>query len=412
MAMWSILLGIAYLGGEQFILFSAGARGYEIRKEDSPRLWNVIEEMTIASGLGRMPRVYIVDTLMQNAFATGRSPETARVVVTDGLMRRLTRDELQGVVAHEIGHIKNLDIRFMTIASVMLGSITLLSDALRRFIVFGGTRRSRLKGPPQVQIALIGITLVASVLAPIFARLLYLACSRQREFLADASAARFTRYPEGLASALIKIADPIGVTPNAAGLRALAPMYIVNPLRSVASSRLFSTHPPTEQCVEILRSMAGAGWKDYERAYRDTVGSGKGCIEENLWRSPEAVPLREPAISPEAPTEAIGRIQEVANLLDRVADFLLIPCFCGVRIKIPPGFGHDNIDCPRCGRSHDVPQVAQSTSAARGSTLEYHKRGDGWDSFRCSCGKVIHLSPAVRVPRTKCTKCGTFIDIV
>ena len=409
-AMWLILMGIAYLGGEEFVLFSAGAR--EIRKEDSPRLWNVVEEMTIASGMGRMPRVYIQASYMQNAFATGRTPETARVVVTDGLIRRLTRDELQGVVAHEIGHIRNLDIRFMTIASVMLGSITLLSDALRRFIVFGGSRRSRLKGPPQVQIVFIGITLLAAILAPIFARLLYLACSREREFLADASAARFTRYPEGLAAALIKISDRVGVTKDDTGLNALAPMYIVNPLRSVASSRLFSTHPRTEQRVEILRSMAGAGWKDYERAYRSVVGSKESCLAESLWRTENAVPLREATPDTEPAAEALERIQEVAGLLDRTADFLLITCSCGVRVKIPPDFQHDDIDCPRCGRSHDVPHAADSTSSSPDAPLKYQKRGEGWDSFRCRCGKVLHLSPSVRVPRTRCTKCRTFIDIV
>ena len=409
-AMWLALLAIAYLGGDTFILASAGAK--EIQKDDSPRLWNVVEEMTIASGLGQMPRVYIVDSYLQNAFATGRTLDTARVVVTDGLIRRLTRDELQGVVAHEIGHIRNLDIRFMTLASVMLGSITLVSDALRRFIALGGTRRSRLRGPFHFQLVLAGVALVVSILAPIFARLLYLACSREREFLADASAARFTRYPAGLASALLKISDRVGVLKDDAGLRALAPMYIVNPLRSVESSRLFSTHPSTQQRVEILQSMAGAGWKDYEEAYRGVFGWNNGCLDEGLWESEKRVAIREAEVEdPEPLNESIGRVREVADLLDRGADFLLMPCPCGVRIKVPPDFGHDAIACPRCGQSHAVPQAAHATTSGNDAPLEYQKRGNGWDSFRCSCGKVVHLSPAIREPRTRCTQCGTLIQL-
>ena len=200
--------------------------------------------------------------------------------------------------------------------------------------------------------------------------------------------------------------------PDDAGLRALAPMYIVNPLRGIAQSSLFGTHPPTEQRVEILRSMAGAGWRDYERAYRKVIGWNETCLDESLWKSEEAVPLGEGSSRETVTPTGVGLVQEVTDLLDRKADFLPIRCSCGVRIKVPSDFKHDTIDCPRCGRTHDVPHAAGPRSSEEGAPLEYRKIGQGWDSFRCSCGKVMHLSPAVRVERLKCHKCGASIHIV
>ncbi len=402
-AIWGALLAIALVGGENFVLFSAGAR--EIRKEDAPQLWNVVEEMTIASGLGKMPRVYVQDGFLQNAFATGRTPDTARVVVTEGLLRRLNRDELQGVIAHEIGHIKNLDIRFMTIASVMLGSITLLSDTLGRILWLGGGRRNRMKGPPQIQMALLALTLLGAIFAPIVARLLYLACSREREYLADASGARFTRYPEGLASALVKISERVGVTKDQS-LRALAPMYIVNPLQSaLASSGWFSTHPPTEQRVEILRSMGGnAGWVDYENAYRKVVRQGS-CLDRHLLESEGSVSARPASPEPESAADALGRAREVGDLLDRLAQVILIPCACGIRIKVPPGFQKKSISCSRCSRDHAVPSSQPGEVTDVDGQSLYRRRGSGWESFRCSCGKALHLGPGFRAPQIVCAKC-------
>ena len=371
---WGALLTITLLGGENFVLFSAGAR--EIRKEDAPQLWNVVEEMTIASGLPKMPRVYVQDGFLENAFATGRTPDTARVVVTEGLIRRLNRDELQGVIAHEIGHIKNLDIRFMTIASVMLGSITLLADTLGRILWLGGGRRSRMKGPPQIQMALLALTLLGAIFAPIVARLLYLACSREREYLADASGARFTRYPEGLASALEKISERVGVTRDQS-LRALAPMYIVNPLQVAASSSgWFSTHPPTEQRVKILRSMGGnAGWVDYEKAYRKVVSGS--CLDSKLLRSEGSVAARAPVAEPEPASAALGRAREVGDLLDRLAQVILIPCACGIRIKVPPDFRKDAISCSRCSRDHAIPKSEPGVVTDVDGQSLYRRRGSG-----------------------------------
>jgi heat shock protein HtpX len=364
---WLVMLLAALSGGEQLVLMTARAR--EIKKEDYPRLWNVVEEMTIASGLGKMPRIYIMDNDMPNAFATGRKPEVSAIAVTSGLLKRLNRDELQGVVAHEIAHVKNLDVRFMTIAAVMLGSIVLLADLFFRMLWFGGGRR-RGSGGGQGQAIVLVVAIAAAILAPIFAQMLYFACSRKREYLADASAARFTRYPEGLASALEKISGDLVTSLKKKKkkdvLRALAPMYIINPLQ--ASSKavgLFSTHPPAARRIRILRAMGGnAGWIDYERAFRDVTGGQRSGIDKQTLASEESIAARAPTAAPDAKKSAAARGREVADLIDRMVSFLIIGCPCGVRIKVPPDFKQRSVSCTRCGRRHDLPE-AGSVDASR-----------------------------------------------
>jgi heat shock protein HtpX len=362
LAVWLVMLIAALAGGEQLVLMTARAR--EIKKEDSPRLWNVVEEMTIASGLGGMPKIYIIDNDMPNAFATGRKPESSCVAVTSGLLKRLNRDELQGVIAHEIAHIRNLDVRFMTIAAVMLGSIVIITDIFFRMMWFGGGRRRDSGGSGQGQAIILAVAIVAAILAPIFAQMLYFACSRKREYLADASAARFTRYPPGLASALEKISGHL-VAPAGSKkkkkdvLRALAPMYIINPLQAAATSAgLFSTHPPTARRVQILRAMGGnAGWVDYEQAFRKVTGGKQSGLDERTLASEESIAARGPSAEADAKKDAAARGKEVADLLDRMVGFLLITCPCGVRIKIPPDLRRESVPCTRCGRKHKVPRA-------------------------------------------------------
>ena len=233
LGIWLILWLTAIAGGDSVLL--ASSRAKRVQKKDAPRLWNIVEEMTIASGLGTMPAVYIIEDSVPNAFAVGRKPEKAAVAVTSGLLKRLNRDELQGVIAHEIGHIKNLDIRFMTLASVMLGSIVLISEIFVRGFLYSGARRrsSRSGDGGQAQVVILVVALLVAILAPIVAQILYFACSRQREYLADASAARFTRFPEGLASALERISRRAASKEKVS--RALAPLYIVNPLQARAA---------------------------------------------------------------------------------------------------------------------------------------------------------------------------------
>ena len=237
-------------------LASAGAK--KIEKADAPQLWNVVEEMCVASGLP-MPKVYLIEDSALNAFATGRKPETASVAITRGLLDRLNREELQGVMAHEMSHVGNRDILFATLMAVLVGSIVLISHMLLRGMFWGGGRRRRSSsdGGGGVQAILMVAGILFAILAPIFAKILQLAVSRQREYLADATAARLTRNPRGLASALRKLTSDTEVLESAN--RATAHMYIVNPIKKLEARAkgMFSTHPPIEDRVERLLSMAG-----------------------------------------------------------------------------------------------------------------------------------------------------------
>lgn len=352
-ALWLILWATAAGAGDSILLNSVKAR--EISKEDAPQLWNIVEEMTIASGLGQMPKVYVMDDPTLNAFAVGHNPKRAAVAVTSGLLKRLSRDELQGVIGHELGHIRNLDVRFMTLVSVMVGAIVLISQGfLRGMFGGGGGRRGSSNGGGQAQLIFLAIAILLAILAPLAAQLLYFSCSRRREFLADASSARFTRYPEGLAAALEKIAGQAAVQKDVN--RVVAPLYIVNPLQGRAAFSPFSTHPPTEERIRILRGMAGAGYAAYQAAFQQVHGAGARCIGEVTLKADAVAALRTPTVEPATREQAVARAQQVGQLLDRVINYAVIPCACGVRLKVPPGFKRDTLTCPRCGREHAVPQ--------------------------------------------------------
>jgi heat shock protein HtpX len=244
---------VSYYGGRDIILGISGAR--KIEKKDAPQLYNVIEELTIASGLP-MPDVYIIEDTAPNAFATGRNPHHAAVAITTGLLEKLNRDELQGVMAHELSHLKNFDIRFAMLMAVLVGTIALLCDFFWRNAFYGRRESRRGRGGGQAQALIILLALVLAILAPIVAKLIQLAVSRQREYLADASGAEMTRYPEGLASALEKIANDKEVLEVAN--RATQHLYIVNPIKPFEkrARALFSTHPPIEERIRRLRAIA------------------------------------------------------------------------------------------------------------------------------------------------------------
>lgn len=418
-ALWFILTLVAFFEGDSVLLSTVGAR--EIQKEDAPQLWNVIEEMTIASGMGTMPKVYLIEDDVPNAFAAGRKPEKAVVAVTSGLLRRLNRDELQGVVAHEIGHIRNQDIRFMTLAAVMLGTIVIIADIFLRSLYYGGgrsrSRSSRSKGGGQAEAIILVAVVLFAILAPIFARLLYLACSRRREYLADASAARFTRYPEGLASALEKISARSGSGKGSMkkASRIIAPLFTVNPHQKRAFSSLFSTHPPTEKRIAILRAMGGnVGYQEYEAAFRQVEGKRKGIIGSRTLEQSDSVSVREATREPKKKA-ALEQAREVTNLLGRMAGFLVLDCACGVGLKVPEGYTKDSIKCPRCGLLHTIPRAKKAVPAEPregGSLTHYERKTDGWESFQCSCGHSIQLSPQFQAPAVKCPDCGTRIQVV
>ena len=252
--------GIAtYYGGARMVL--AASRAKEITHEDAPVLFNVVEEMAIAAGLP-MPKVYIIEDTAPNAFATGRDPEHASIAVTSGLLKKLDRDELQGVIAHEMSHVGNFDIRYAMLVGVLVGTTVLISDFFLRGLWFGGGARGGGRGGGgggYIQLIMIVVAVLLAILAPLFARLLQLSISRQREYLADATAVQLTRNPKGLADALQKISGDKEVLE--AANRATAHLYIVNPVKKFEkrAKGLFSTHPPIEDRIEILRSMETGG---------------------------------------------------------------------------------------------------------------------------------------------------------
>ena len=242
---------IGWYGGSGVLMAFHGAR--EVRKAAAPQLFNVVEEMAISAGVP-MPKVYIMDEAAPNAFATGVSPDNAAVAVTTGLLGKLDRDELQGVIAHEIGHIRNFDIRYSMLMAMLAGGLVMLADVMLRASFFRSNRRSNSRDSGQLQLILLLVGIVLAILAPILSAMIQMAMSRQREYLADASAVEFTRNPEGLASALAKLA---GDKSPMEYCKATEAMFIVSPkvgLRGGADS-LFSTHPPIPDRIRRIMAL-------------------------------------------------------------------------------------------------------------------------------------------------------------
>ena len=354
---WGILNLVALTQGDSIVLAIAGAR--KIEKKDHPKLYNVVEEMTIASGLEKLPDIYIIDDPALNAFATGRDAQHASVAITSGLLQKLNRDELQGVIAHEIGHIRNRDVQLMVMLSILLGSIVIISSYASRFLFFSGagSRRKSSSGGGGGQIIVLLIGLVLMILAPIAAQLIYFAVSRKREYLADASSALYTRYPEGLASALEKLGT--SNTKVQKVNQATAPMYIINPLQkqSLSADTLTSTHPPINERVRILRAMSGASYAEYDKAYRTAKGGGGVVPASGLAAS--AVGLRA-ASAETGPVEDLpGRIErtrETSDALWQINNYRTIDCDCGTRLRVPPNYRSLTVRCPHCGQVHPAPR--------------------------------------------------------
>jgi heat shock protein HtpX len=247
----------SYFGGDSLVLTVSGAK--EVDPASAPQLMNVVQELAIAANIP-MPKVYLIDDSAPNAFATGRDPKHASVAITTGLLTKLDREELQGVMAHEMSHVRNLDIRFAMIVGVLVGSIALLADFFLRFTFWGGGSRSsrnRDGGSGGLQVVFFVIAIVLSIVAPIVARFVQLAVNRQREYLADASSVGLTRNPYGLERALAKISADTEVLEVAN--RATQHMYFTNPIKKFEkrSSGLFSTHPATVDRINRLRELTG-----------------------------------------------------------------------------------------------------------------------------------------------------------
>jgi heat shock protein HtpX len=276
----------SYYMGDSVVLASSAAR--EIGPDDLPQLHNVVQEMALAAGVP-MPKVYLIDDTAPNAFATGRDPQHASVAITTGLLQKLDREELQGVMAHELSHVRNFDIRFSLMVGVLVGSVALLADFFLRFTFWGGGggRRSRDSdsGGGGLQIVVFLIAIALAILAPIFARLVQLAVSRQREYLADVSGVELTRNPYGLERALAKIT--LDTEPLEVANRATQHLYFDNPIKAATggSSGLFSTHPAAIDRINRLRQLSG----------------------EAPVADPAAVLAEEPAAPPPLPGPALRR---------------------------------------------------------------------------------------------------------
>ena len=248
----------SWFGGSSAILRMSGA--VEIRKEQDPELFNVVDEMRIAAGIP-MPKIYSINDSALNAFATGRDPEHGVVAITKGLREKLTRDELQGVMAHEIAHIRHYDIRFAMLMATMVGLIVFAADAFRRVMFYGriSSGRSGGKNGGAAVVILVVVVLVLSIVAPILAHMIQMTYSRRREYMADAGAVELTRNPQGLASALAKLADdpePLVEVAN----RGTAHLYIANPLKKARKSHgqrnsVFSSHPPIRERIAALLAL-------------------------------------------------------------------------------------------------------------------------------------------------------------
>jgi len=417
---WSI---ISYIKGNAIIMYMNHAR--RVTPSMYPRLHNVLEEMKLAANLPALPALYVVDDLTPNAFATGRSPKKSAVAVTTGLMKILNRDELQGVIAHEVSHILNRDSLYMTFAGLMLGTINIFSQgflwglwhgAARSRVRFRGRRGGRVgTGTPFMVFAVI-----FALLAPVMTRIFYFSLSRKKEYLADATAIRLTRYPPGLANALAKIS---GSRTELSFFNATTlPMYIVQPFvrdRKLRSSGLFATHPPVEKRIKILRSITtSVDYDTYQRSF-SRVSKGTLIPPSLLNRN------RRIAVRPPGPQEKLPNRRDLGDLVRASNGFIFITCLCGLKIKLPPGFRWSEFECPRCSRHIKIPAKKMAALMAllarqrkekanqAPDPLTYKRKGGGWESFACErCGKICQLSPAFAGKMITCRGCQSVIKIV
>ncbi len=241
---------VTYYNSDKIVLGISGAK--QVKESDARDLHNLVENVCIAAGLPN-PKIYIIEDSAMNAFATGRDPQHAAICFTTGILSRLEKRELEGVIAHELSHIGNFDIRLMSIVSILVGTVTLIADWFTRGRLYGGSRR---RGDSEINGIIMLVGLFFIIISPIIATLIKLAVSRNREYLADASGVMITRYPQGLASALRKLANDKEVLEAANG--ATAHLYIANPLKNDIGgflANLFNTHPPIADRIRRLEAM-------------------------------------------------------------------------------------------------------------------------------------------------------------
>ncbi len=411
--LWAVQSLVAYFLGDDIVLHFNMA--VVVTPESSPQLYNIVEEMKIAAGLAVMPEIYIVQSQGMNAFATGIRPNKTAICVTSGLVENLNRDELQGVIAHEMSHILNRDVLFMTFAGVMLGTITMLSNALLKGTIFANSdRRSRRKrgiggGHP----AIILILLLLAIFAPILARIFYFTISKKREYLADATAARLTRYPIGLASALEKIAKQSSVDFVS---KITAPMFIVNPhFAGGDEDSIFaaSTHPPIYKRIAILTQLQHGGTVslgNYQKIYEKEVEKSQ-LLSNAVLKADSGEKIRQQSVEETAQKTAAKAVEDIilAN-----SGFKILTCECGLKIKLPPSSMQTKIKCPRCKKELSAESGKLDTASAGEKTELVFKRMSltAWESFPCQCGNfTFQLSPLFRGTYVVCKRCGTKVKI-
>lgn len=409
--LWAVQASVAYFAGDDIVLHFNMA--VVVTPESYPQLYNIVEEMKIAAGLAVIPEIYIIESPGLNAFATGIRSEKTAICVTRGLVENLNRDEIQGVIAHEMSHILNRDVLFMTFAGVMLGTITMLSHVMLRGTAFANSnnRRSRKKGGlPGGHPAIILVILIFAIVAPILARIFYFTISKKREYLADASAARLTRYPIGLASALEKIAKHSSVDFVS---KITAPMFIVSPhFTGGDEDSLFSasTHPPVYKRIAILTQLQHGGkvsLENYQKLYEKEL-STSGLFSKTTLESDKSEAVR--AESTEKFTESRT---DVADIILANTGFKIVTCECGLKIKLPPSDLRMKVVCPRCRK--EVSVSGQSAAAAEndGDELVFRRKNkNSWESFPCQCGNfTFQLSPLFRGTYVVCKRCKTKVKI-
>ena len=342
----------------KFFLNQVGAT--PTKKDDLPVLHNVVEEMSISASLGFIPKIYIINSEIPNAFSVGINEKNAAVAVTVGLLSNLNRDELQGVIAHEIAHIKNLDSLYLMYAGVIFGVVVCISDTIIRGFFRSRNRKGGGAG--------ILIALILALISPILVKLLYLTISRKREYLADACACQYTRYPTGLASALNKISnfsysgDKNEVIKNEKmnSNKIVSCMYIHNFLQKEKPNfldELFSTHPSTKKRIEVLKQMGASDIEEYNKVYRAVVSdkaliNNKNLIKMNIESIPIVAPLVEQTETKEE--TRIIRQRKAKDGLKKAMNYKVIHCDCDTKLKIPPELKISEITCPNCNKVHKI----------------------------------------------------------
>ena len=365
--LWLLLLFVALTNGKRIILAMNWA--YKLPPQTHRILRNIVEEMTIAAGLPKVPDIYVIDAAMPNSFATGMSPNNSAIVVTTGLLTNLDRDELQGVIAHEIAHIANRDTTFMLIAGAMLGTITIITYFGLKMIFSNGytmSRRNPICGSAKVKILIIALTLLLLVFSPIMSRILYLFISQKKEYLADACAVQYTRYPHALATALVKISTSVFVLRDADKLT--SSMYIVHPLDLEVEQKefysmfknIFRTHPPTEKRIEVLNRMTCSDFNAYNAAFREISGKRRNIIDKKDLYNVKKQEIKKPERNYETDvngrhiylTAAIAdmaeRKREAEDIVWKAKNYIFKECECGTKLKFPHSYKGQKISCPHC----------------------------------------------------------------